>query len=99
VILLFLGMTQSPRAMLADLAGPDFDPNGTGALYFMLDLVFGLIMPIVLLWLTVRVRNNIFSRTKFFGGPRKDKAGHYVFASAWEQRLAAAENAPRPDSI
>jgi len=99
VILLFLGMTQSPRAMIADLAGPDFDPNGTGALYFMLDLVFGLILPIVLLWLTVRVRNNIFSRTKFFGGPRKDKAGHYVFASAWEQRLAAAENAPRPDSI
>jgi hypothetical protein len=91
IILLFLGMSQAPRAILADLGGPDFNPDGTSALYFVLDLVFGLLMPIFLLWFTARTRNNLFSKTKFFGGPRKDKSGNYVFESAWETRNAAPE--------
>jgi hypothetical protein len=99
VILLFLGMTQSPRAMLADLAGPDFNPDGTSAAYFLLDLVFGLLLPIFLLWFTVRVRNNVFSRTRFFGGPRKDRSGNYLFDSSWERRMPAPENAARAERI
>ena len=98
VILLFLGMSQSPRAMLADLGGPGPGADG-GSLLVLIDLIFGLLLPIFLLWFTVRVRNNVFSRTKFFGGPRKDKAGHYLFASSWEERFAAADITPREDRI
>ncbi len=94
IVLLFLGMSQSPPAMLGALAGPDFNPAGTGALYFPLDLVFGLMLPIFLLWFTVRLRNNLFSRTKFFGGPRRDASGNYLFASAWERRPDVPEIAP-----
>jgi len=99
VILLFLGMSQSPRAMLSDLAGPDFNPDGTSGMYFVLDLAFGILMPIFLLWFTVRVRNNLFSQTKFFGGPRKDKAGHYIFASAWERPMPAPDMNARGDRV
>jgi hypothetical protein len=99
VILLFLGMSQSPGAMLAVLAGPNFDPDGTSGIYVLLNLVFGIMMPIFLLWFTVRVRNNLFSQTKFFGGPRKDKAGHYLFASAWEERHPAPGMRARGERI
>jgi len=99
VVLLFLSLTQTPRAMLAELAGPDYNPDGTSAIYFLLDLIFGLVLPIFLLWFTIRLRNNLFSKTKFFGGPRKDKTGHYVFTSGWEQRSAAPEIAARGDTM
>jgi len=84
VILLFLALTQAPRALLGALSPPDGTTDGTGALFFTGDVVLGVLLPLFLLWFTVRVRNNIFSKTNFFGSPKKDKNGNFLFASAWE---------------
>jgi hypothetical protein len=84
VILLFLALTQAPRTLLSALSPADGTSEGLSGLLFIGDFVLGVLVPLFLLWFTVRVRNNIFSRTGFFGGPKKDSAGNFVFASAWE---------------
>jgi len=84
VILLFLALSQTPRALMS-LAAASPTPDGANGLLIALDVMIGLLLPVFLLWFTVRVRNNIFSRTGFFGGPRKDAAGNYLFGSAWER--------------
>jgi uncharacterized membrane protein len=82
VILLLLMILQSVSATMHALADPS-----SGALP-LLELLFGVLLPILLIWLAVKVRNNVFVKARLFGAPRKNPDGSFEFSPAFELRKA-----------
>jgi hypothetical protein len=81
--LLFMMIPQTLRSMLMILREP-LEPSDDAYAMLSLDLFIGIPFLFFLLWLTIRTRNNIFSKAGFFGGPKKNKDGTYRFATRWE---------------
>ena len=82
VVLLLLMIPQSLSATMQTLADPS-----SGALP-LLELLLGVLLPILLIWLTVKLRNNVFVKARLFGAPRKKPDGSFEFSTAFELRKA-----------
>ena len=82
IVMLLLMILQSLSATMRALADPS-----SGALP-LLELLFGVLLPILLIWLTVKVRNNVFVKARLFGAPRKKPDGSFEFSPAFELQKA-----------
>jgi hypothetical protein len=85
IFLLILIIPQTLRSILFSFKSAT-PPDEDEMLIAMFSLVILLPFLIFMLIFAVKLRNNIFSKTGFFGGPKKDKDGTYIFDSAWEMR-------------